>query len=50
MNLLKLNFCCIEQAARGIGLYMNSDKIELMCFNQDGAIFLLNGKPLKLVN
>ena len=41
---------CIEQAAWGIGLYMNSDEKEFMCFNQDAAISSLNGKPLKLVD
>ena len=29
---------------------MNSDKTESMYFKQDGAISILNGKPLKLVN
>ena len=37
----------LEQAAEGIGLFMNSDKTEFMCFNQDVAIFLLNGKHLE---
>ena len=32
------------------GLYMNSDKTEFMCFNQDSVISLLDGKPLKLVD
>ena len=27
---------------------MNSDKTEFMCYYQDGAIFSLNGNPLKL--
>ena len=27
-----------EQAARDIGLYMDTDKTEFMCFNQDGVI------------
>ena len=40
----------LEQVARGIGLYMNPDKTELTCFNQDGAISSLNHKPLKSVN
>ena len=30
-----------EKAARGIGIYMNSDKSKLMSFNQDGAISTL---------
>ena len=29
---------------------MDSDKIRFMCFNQDGAISLLNVKPLKLID
>ena len=37
----------LEQAVRGIGLYVNSDKTEFMYFNQDGAISF-NRKPLKL--
>ena len=40
----------LEQAARGIGLYMNSDKTEFMCFKQDAAISTLNDKPLKSVD
>ena len=37
----------LEQAAENIGLHMNADKMEYMCFNQKGAIFTLNGDPLK---
>ena len=40
----------LEQAPRGIGLYINSDKTEFMCFKQDGAISTLIGKPLNLVD
>ena len=40
----------MEIAAGGIGLYMNANKIELMCFKQEGAIFTLSAKPLKLVD
>ena len=39
----------LEQTVRCIAFYVNSDKIELMCFNQYGAISL-NGKPMKLVD
>ena len=39
-----------EQVARGIGLHVNSDKIEFMSFKQDGVILTWNGKPLKLVD
>ena len=38
----------LEQAARGIGLYMDWDKTDFMSFNQDGAIYTFNKKPLKL--
>ena len=37
----------LEQAARNIGLFLNTDKIEFMCFKQ-GIISTLCGKPLKL--
>ena len=33
----------LKQAARGISFKVNSDKTEFMCFNQDGAISILNG-------
>ena len=37
----------LEQTAKSIGLYVNLDKIDFMCFNHDGFISSLNGKPLK---
>ena len=40
----------LEQAARGVGLYVNTDKTEFMCYNQDGAIDSLSGKSLKMVD
>ena len=40
----------LEQAARGIVLDVNLDKTKFICFNQDGAIFTLNNKFLKLVD
>ena len=40
----------LEQAAGGIGLHVNSDKTEVLCFNQKGDIFTLNGGSLKLVD
>ena len=40
----------LEQTARGIRLYVNSDKTEFMCFIQNSAISLLNSKLLKLVD
>ena len=36
----------MAQAARGIGLYVNSNKTEFMCFKQDGAISTLNSKTV----
>ena len=45
IQLVKSNL--LEQAANGTGLYINSNKIELACFNKGGEISL-NGKPLKL--
>ena len=39
-----------EWAADGIGLYVNADKTEYMCFNQRGDISILDGGPLKLVD
>ena len=39
-----------EQAARGIILFINSDKTESTSFNQNVAISSLNDKPLKLVD
>ena len=30
-----------KQAARGIGIYVNANKTEYMCFNQEVAIFTL---------
>ena len=40
----------LEQAARGISLYVNSDKTEFICFVQDRAISTLDNKPMKLVD
>ena len=34
-----------EQAAGDIGLYVNTNKTEFMCFNHERAIFTLNSKP-----
>ena len=39
----------LEKAARGIGLYVNSDKTESMCFILDSTISTLDDKSLKLV-
>ena len=49
LHLHKPNqFHSVEQAVSGIGLYVNSDKTQLIWFNQDGAISF-NGKSLILV-
>ena len=40
----------LEQTARGIGLYVNANKIESMSFKQEGTIFILRSEPLKLVD
>ena len=40
----------LKWAAGGIGLYVNADKMEYMCFNQNGNISTLNGGSLKLVD
>ena len=40
----------LEQAARFISLYMNSDKVEFMSFKQDGAISTFSEKPVKFID
>ena len=40
----------LEWAAGGIGLEVTADKMEYMCFNQRGDIFILKSGPLKLVD
>ena len=40
----------LERAADGIGLYVNADKTEYMCFNQRGNISIQNSSSLKLVD
>jgi len=39
----------LEEAAKNVGLYVNSDKTEFMSFKKQGDISTLDGKPLKLV-
>ena len=41
---------CLEQSAGSIGLYVNADKMEYMCFNQKRDISTLNGGSLKFVD
>ena len=40
----------LKQAAGGVGLHVNADKTEYMCFYQRSDISTLKGGPLKLVN
>ena len=40
----------LERAAAGIGLHVNANKTEYMCFNQTGEISTLSGSSLKLVD
>ena len=40
----------LEWAVAGIGLHVNADKTEYICFNQRGDISTLNGSSLKQVN
>ena len=40
----------LEQVVSGIGVTVNAEKTEHMCFNQRGAISILNSGPLKLVD
>ena len=40
----------LERAAAGIGLHVNADRTEYMCFNQTGDISTQEGTSLKLVD
>ena len=40
----------LERAAAGIGLHVNANKTEHMCYNQTGNIATLDGASLKLVD
>ena len=40
----------LKRAAGGIGLHLNTNKMEYMCFNQEGTISTLNGGHLKLID
>ena len=40
----------LERVAGDIGLHVNADKTEFMCFNLRGDISTLNGRSLKLVD
>ena len=41
---------CLERSAAGIGLHVNAQKTEYMCFNQTGDISTQGGSSLKLVD
>ena len=40
----------LERAAGDVGLHVNAGKMEFMCFNQEGTMKTVAGKPLKLVD
>ena len=40
----------LEQAAGGIGLHVNVDKLKYVCFNKKGDVSILNGSSLKSVD
>ena len=40
----------LERAAAGIGLHVNANKTEYICYNQTGDITTQDGTPLKLVD
>ena len=40
----------LERAVGGLGLHINADKTEYICFNQRGDISTLKDSPLKLVD
>ena len=42
--------CSLDQAAGGIDISMNTNKIGFMCLKQEGTISTLSGMPLKLVD
>ena len=39
---------CLERTVGGIGLHVNADKTEYMCFNQKGDISTVNDGSMKL--
>ena len=40
----------LEQAVRSIGLYLNADKTEFMCFSHNGVMSTFNSKLLKIID
>ena len=49
-NQAKTLLDSLGQAAAGIGLHVNAQKTEYMCYNQTGDISTLDGTSLKLVD
>ena len=49
-NQAKTLLHSLERAATGIGLHVNADKTEYMCYNQTGNISTPDGPSLKLVD
>ena len=49
-NQVKTLLHRLEEAAAGIGLYVNAHKTEYMCFNHTGNISTLDGSSLKLLD
>ena len=49
-NLAETLLHSLERAAAGIGLHVNANKTEYMCYNQTGNIATLDGASLKLVD
>ena len=47
---VKTQLHSLEQAAAGIGIHVNTDKMEYMCFKQRGNISTLKDRPLRLVD
>ena len=49
-NQAKTQLHGLKQGAGGIGLHVNADKTEYICFNQRGDISTVNGSSLKLMD
>ena len=49
-NQAKTLLHSLERAAAGIGIHVNAQKTEYMCYNQTGNISTLDGTSLKLVD
>ena len=39
----------LEKAAKGIGLYVNTDEVDFICFKEDSDLFTYDDKPMKFV-